>query len=152
MTRYARIDDGQVQEIIDLPEGVRVEDAFYSEFVSTLVPVDSGDVAQGWAWDGTSFIPPDPTASELEVRARRQFSFLEFIELFTEEEQLTLVEASMTLPAIKLWYDRALGAQFIDLDDPRTEPGLQKLVDENLITTERKTAVLAGHGPEAVRS
>jgi hypothetical protein len=78
---------------------------------------------------------------------KRQFSFLEFIDLFTETEQLTLVEASMTLPTIKLWYDKALGAQFIDLDDPRTEPGLQKLVDESLIASERKAAVMAGQGP-----
>jgi hypothetical protein len=85
----------------------------------------------------------DPTAPVV----KRQFSFLEFMDLFTEAEQMTLVEASMTLPEVKLWYDKALGAQFIDLDDPRTEPGLQKLVDENLITAERKAAVMAGQGP-----
>ncbi|NBJ13190.1 hypothetical protein [Microvirga arsenatis] len=78
---------------------------------------------------------------------KRRFSFLEFMDLFKEPEQLTLVEASMTFPAIKLWYDRAVGAQFIDLDDPRTEAGLQKLVDESLISAERKVSVMAGKGP-----
>lgn len=63
--------------------------------------------------------------------------YLEFMDLFTKTEQRVLVEASMTFPAVKLWYDRAVGVTFIDLDAPRTEPGLQKLVDENLIAPER---------------
>jgi hypothetical protein len=68
-------------------------------------------------------------------------------DLFTVDEQLTLVEASMTFLAIKLWYDKAVGARFIDIDDPRTVLGLQALVDENLISAERMASVLAAGPP-----
>ena len=76
-----------------------------------------------------------------------QFSFLEFMNLFTAAEQLVLVEASLTFPAIKLWYDMAMGAAYIDLNDPRTGTGLQALVDFNLISAERMASVMAGQGP-----
>jgi hypothetical protein len=103
--------------------------------------------AIGWIeQDGEWTAPPEPEPPV--APAKRQFTFLEFMELFTTDEQLTLVEASMTLPPVKLWYDKALGAQYIDLDDPRTGPGLQALVDANLITSGRMAAVLAGQEPE----
>jgi hypothetical protein len=54
------------------------------------------------------------------------------------------IEAPATVPSIKLWYDRAFGVQYIDLDDPRALPGLQALVNAKLISSQRMVAVLAG--------
>jgi hypothetical protein len=139
---YARIQDGIAVEIIRLPEGLAINDAFHPDIAATFVAA-TGDVGQGWLYDGNTFTAP-AESEPAPPPARRQFTFLEFMDLFTEAEQLTLVEASMTFPAIKLWYDKAVGAQYIDLDDPRTGDGLQKLVDENLITAERKASVMAG--------
>jgi hypothetical protein len=133
-----------------------------SDQVSALMsrlPEQARNPRSGFLFDeGTLHVPEEFEAAATEVMgqpgwddgvvipAKHQFTFLEFMELFTEDEQLTLVEASMTLPPVKLWYDKALGAQYIDLDDPRTEPGLQALVDANLISAARKATVMLGQG------
>lgn len=77
-----------------------------------------------------------------------RLSFLEFIDLFTEDEQLAIAGAAMTDAPTKLWYDRAVGAQFIDLTDQRLATGLQALVDAKLLTSARRSRVLNGLAPE----
>lgn len=74
-------------------------------------------------------------------------SWLQFIELFTEAEQLAIVAATMSDPTVKLWYDKAQGANYIDLDDPRVIDGFQALIDRGLLTTVRRDRVLAGLAP-----
>lgn len=68
---------------------------------------------------------------------------LDFLNLFTEAEQLAVVQAGLANAAVKLWYDKALAATFITRDDPQVEGGLQALVDAGLLTEQRKAAVLA---------
>lgn len=81
------------------------------------------------------YVPPEPEWP--------QFTALEMLDLFTEAEQLAVVEATMTSPAVKLWYDRLIAATFVTYGDPRTEGGLQALVDSGLITPERKADIVA---------
>lgn len=76
-----------------------------------------------------------------------KMTFLEFMDLFTGAEQLAIAGAAMTEAAIKLWYDRALGASYIAIDDARLAAGLQTLVDADLITSARRARVLAGLPP-----
>lgn len=144
MRTYARIANGRVVEIIPGIEGVAIGERFVREIVEALVACPEG-VGEGWTYDGSEFAPPEPSGPV--AGPQRQFTFLEFMDLFTEAEQMTLVEASMTFPSIKLWYDKAVGASYIDLDDPRTRAGIQALVDEGLITAERKVSVIAGQMP-----
>ena len=73
---------------------------------------------------------------------RTQFTSLEFLDRFTEDEQLTVVEATMQSAAVKLWYDRLLAAMFIDLTDPRTELGIDALIAGGLIAADRKAELL----------
>jgi len=75
------------------------------------------------------------------------FTPLELLELFTEDEQLAVVSATMSSPAIKLWYDKLLAAGFITYEDPRTEAGLQALVDNGLLAPERKADIVAAMQP-----
>jgi len=82
----------------------------------------------------------DPT--KLPAPVYPQFTSLQFLDLLTEAEQLAIVQAGMQNAAVKLWYDRALAAQFITLADPRTEGGLQALVDGGLLTAERKAEIV----------
>lgn len=77
-----------------------------------------------------------------------QFSALEMLDQFTETEQLAVVAATMTEPAIKLWYDRLIAATYVTYEDPRTEAGLQALVDAELITPQRKSEIVAAMQPE----
>ncbi len=74
---------------------------------------------------------------------RRRFVPLEFLDLFTEAEQLSVAAAAMSSAPVKLWYDRALAATYITLDDPRVEAGLGALAAAGLLSEERKLAVLA---------
>ncbi len=73
---------------------------------------------------------------------KTQFTSLEFLDRFTEAEQLGVVSATMTSPVIKLWYDRLLAASFIDLEDPRTESGIDALIAAELIASNRKAALM----------
>jgi len=71
-----------------------------------------------------------------------RWTWLQFIERFTESEQLAIVTASMSSAPIKLWYDKAVGAEFIQADEPRTVAGMQALVDAELISAERRAEIL----------
>lgn len=76
------------------------------------------------------------------ARARKLVP-LDFLDLFTEAEQLSVAQAAMASALVKLWYDRTLAATYITREDPRVEAGLQALVDAGLLTEQRKAAVLA---------
>ena len=72
----------------------------------------------------------------------KQFTSLEYLDLFTESEQLAVVSATMAVPQVKLWYDKMLAAGFITTADPRTEGGLAALVGADLLTAARKIEIL----------
>ena len=76
----------------------------------------------------------------------KNFTSLEFLDLFTDAEQLAVVSAAMASAQVKLWYDRMLAASFVSLSDPRTSAGLQALVTESLITQARMDAILVAMG------
>ncbi len=88
--------------------------------------------------------PPAPPAPPVYP----SFTALEMLDLFTEAEQLAVVAATMTEPAIKLWYDRLIAATYVTYEDPRTEAGLQALVDAELITPQRKAEIVAAMQPQ----
>lgn len=73
---------------------------------------------------------------------RTQFTSLEFLDRFTEDEQLAVVQATMQSAPVKLWYDRLLAASFVDLEDPRAEAGVDALIGAGLIAADRKAALL----------
>ena len=71
-----------------------------------------------------------------------QLTAMQFLDLFTEDEQLAVTTAAMQVPQVKLWYDRLLTASFITIEDPRTEAGLQALVGAGLLTQDRKDEIV----------
>lgn len=74
---------------------------------------------------------------------KTRFSSLEFLERFTDAEQLSVVTATLASPQVKLWYDKLLAAEYIDLADPRTASGIDALIAAGLIDAERKAELLA---------
>lgn len=76
---------------------------------------------------------------------RREGEFREFLAVFTEAEQVAIKTAAMNPSnvALALWYDKALGGATMSLDHSETDTGLSALVAAGLITSERKTAILA---------
>ncbi|MFQ6333197.1 hypothetical protein [Methylophilus sp. 3sh_L] len=73
---------------------------------------------------------------------RTQYSPLDFLELFTEQEQLAVVAATRESDPIKLWYDKMLASSFVDLNDKRTSAGLTALVDAGLIPQARYDQIM----------
>ena len=83
-----------------------------------------------WQAEGNTPTPADPPPPA----PPKQFTSLEFLDLFTESEQLAVATAALQSPQVKLWYDRTLAAMFVTLADPRTGGGLTALVGAGLLT------------------
>jgi hypothetical protein len=94
------------------------------------------DCGEGYSYSGGVFTPP------AEVPALTTTP-LQFIELFTEAEQLAVVTAAMAVPALRLWYDKLVAAQEVVLADPRLSSGMNALVSAGLITYARRFEILA---------
>ena len=109
---------------------------------NAFIPADPAntDYAEFLRWqaEGNTPEPADP----LPPAPPKQFTSLEFLDLFTESEQLAVATAAMQSAQVKLWYDRTLAAMFVTLADPRTEGGLTALVGAGLLTAERKAAIV----------
>lgn len=95
---------------------------------------------------------PEPEPAPPAPPVYPRFTALEMLDLFTEAEQLAVVAATLTSPAVKLWYDRLIAATYVTYEDPRTDGGLQALVDGELITPERKDEIVQQMLPEELRA
>lgn len=93
--------------------------------------------------DGVTMVDkPDPIVEPPTPEPKTQYLPLEYLELFTEAEQLAVVSATIANAQVKLWYDKMLAASYIDITDPRTIGGLNALVAVGLLTEARKTVIL----------
>lgn len=138
-------------------EWILLEDHRQDTLYTSDGPYTIGSDHHGQTYDGlgpvpewlTAEAPPAPEPEPAPI-VYPQFTALETLDLFTEAEQLAVAEATMTVPAIKLWYDRLIAATFVTYEDPRTEGGLQALVDAGLLTPARKAAIVAAMQPQEV--
>lgn len=80
---------------------------------------------------------------KIEIPKKTRFSSLEFLDRFTDEEQISVATATMSNAQVKLWYDKLLAAEYIDITDPRTIGGVDALISSGLLDESRKDAVLA---------
>ena len=78
---------------------------------------------------------------------KTRFTSLEYLDRFTEQEQVDIVTATNSNIQIKLFYDRLLAATFIDLEDHRTEAGIDALIAAGLLGESRKEELMT---PEQV--
>jgi len=67
---------------------------------------------------------------------------LQFIEKFTDTEQLAIVTAAMSSPALRLWYDKLMASQEVVFSDPRMSSGMEALVTFGLISEARSEEIL----------
>ncbi len=108
------------------------------------IPADPANVDwqayQAWLAAGNA-----PTAAPAPPPATPQFTFLQFLGLFTSSEQAAIVQS--TDVQVRLFLLMAAGAAFVSLVDQRTSQGLAYLVSINLITQVREAAILASPAP-----
>ena len=67
---------------------------------------------------------------------------LQYVERFTDAEQLAIVTATMNNPVIKLWYDKLMAASEVVFSDPRLSAGMDAMVAAGLITQARSEEIL----------
>jgi len=140
--KHARIENGQVIEIVAPRDDFSLDQMFHPELLSTFCEVpDEADV--GWTDTDRGWMAP----VEQTKPAAPRLSFAAFLDLFTAPEQMAIVAAARSDDATKLWYDRALGAQLVDLGDERVIAGVQALVGAGVLKAKRATQVLSGKAP-----
>ena|SRR5690625_2705729 len=89
--------------------------------------------------------PPEVEAHlnpPVEPHYKTQFSVLEFRDRFTIEEQIAVRQAQFTDMEVGLVYDNFQAAQFIDIEDPRVEQGIDLYIAKGLLAPERKAQLL----------
>jgi len=124
-----------VEEGAEYPlDAVDIPNSVYEKYINGDAPGKALAVEDGVV---KLVSPPEVPAAPQSV-----FSSLEFIEKFTDEEQLAIVTATLANPTVKLWYDKLLAADSINLEDARLIAGMDALVAASLLTAERKDAIM----------
>jgi len=67
---------------------------------------------------------------------------VDYLERFTEEEQIAIVTATMSNPVVKLWYDKMMASGEVLLSNPQVLENMNMLVSENLIDSSRINEIL----------
>ena len=106
-----------------------------------FIPMDIGnrDYKKYLEWQENN--PPIEEYVE-PVIPKTTYTSLEFRDLFTINEQLSIRESQLVDMEAGLVYDMMLSAQNIDISDPRTIQGMDLLATKGLITNERRNEIL----------
>lgn len=92
-----------------------------------------------WSAAPPQVLHPDPVPTA----APRRVSTLDFMERLTLEERAAVRAASRVDASLDDWLDLLRAAQWVDLDDPRTQGGLAASVAAGLLTPERAQEIAA---------
>lgn len=106
-----------------------------------FIPMDTGNRHYKEYLEWQSKNPPIEEYV-LTIPPKTVFTLLEFRDLFTINEQLSIRESQLVDMEVGLVYDMMLSAQNIDISDPRTVQGMDLLVAKGLITNERRNEIL----------
>lgn len=91
-------------------------------------------------------VDPQPTVQEFTPGQTSLTSVkttpLQFMSLFTQEEQLAITAASLQSPEVRLWYDQLIASTEVVNTDPRIAAGLDALVAAGLLTQVRRDVIL----------
>jgi hypothetical protein len=122
------------------PDGTPASDAWIERWPEGVPMPTMAELRQAWEDLRNAPTPPAPPATSCTA--------LQFMDRFTEAEQLAVVSATMASPQVKLWYDKLIAATEVVFADPRLSAGMDALVGNGLITQARSLEIL----PMAVRS
>lgn len=107
-----------------------------------LVNCDNVSVSQGFIYDTDtgSFTAPPPVEPDEELVS--EITPLDFFERFTDQEQLKIVELTLTNAVVKLWYDKLMASKEVMLFDAKLSESLDNLVALGAITDSRREEIL----------
>ncbi|MDO9501378.1 hypothetical protein [Falsiroseomonas sp.] len=152
MTRFARIADGRVAEIIKA-DGVPLAERYHPDLVAAMVPAPEA-VEVGWRYDGGAFA--QPVADDLPLApAIRRITALAFRRRLPSERRAAITLAAAAALAagdatIQVWLDDLSASQVVDLDDAELLAGVAALLDVGLISAaERDVLLRDGSAAEA---
>jgi hypothetical protein len=94
----------------------------------------------GWSYVNGQFSPPP--APPAPPPLPNIITKIAMITRFTDPEFVGILSAAKTDVEVEGWYARFSAANTINLDDQRTQDGINMLVTKNLLTQARATAIL----------
>ena len=104
------------------------------------------NISDVWSVADLASIGLEPVPAQ-PPQTRKIVDFIEFMDLFTADEQSIIATAAMSSVPVKLWYDQAVALNRIDLASQRAFAGMSALVTAGLLTQERSTEILAAELP-----
>lgn len=132
---------------------VRGTPAQINPLVGTLKVVPTFDmdkevarfVSGNWVIEAVPVPIPEESPPDVEDTppVSRRFYGNDKLDLFTPEQQINIVTATMTNPYVKLTYDRLINAKYLTIDDPETEVGLNLLSTEGILSEEEKQVIIS---------
>lgn len=88
---------------------------------------------------------PDPVNVVVEpspIREIKEITKYQYINLFTDNELVTIYTAAKSLVQLEIWLEKFRVAEIIDLKDPKTIEGLQALEAAGLLAVGRAQEIL----------
>lgn len=132
--------EGQISQS-PIEGGIEITQAQYAEALDGMIAGQIVTIYGGFAVIDKPEPEPVPEP-EPEPQYKTQFSVLEFRDRFTIEEQIAIRQAQLTDMEVGLVYDNFQAAQFIDIEDPRVEQGIDLYIAKGLLAPERKAQLL----------
>lgn len=132
---------GTKSQRLSIPQPLESQDL--TQWINQYAPIDYfaqeayAEITVGQTGTGSA-VPPAPPAP-LPV----MISPIEFMNKFTEAEKLAITAASLSDPAIRLWYDQLLASQGVNMSDTSVLAGIAQLVKAKAITQARADEILA---------
>jgi hypothetical protein len=141
--RYAWVENNQIRDIA-FGNPVELYHPDVAAFYTTQVPDDAAN-GDGWM-DGQIVKPEPPSPAEPFAPTPPKVSPVEFKLLFTSAERLAIKAARATDPVVDDFFDIVDDPRLteVDLALQSTQNGLAYLVNQSLLSEERKAIILTG--------
>jgi hypothetical protein len=122
-----------------LPNGIQITEEQYQEALEGMMQGKEVRIDNGFE---VVYLNSSAPVGE-QTQYKTQFTSLEYLDRFTDEEEDSIILAAESNIQIRKYYNRLLAATYIDINDSRTEQGLDALIMLELLAPERKEQLLA---------
>lgn len=135
--RYAYVKDGVALESVAVDPLTIFEAGYAAQFIQVPDDVRTGWFLQGEVW--TEPVAPEPAEP---IPVVKTLTRLAMMSRFTDSELGAIYTAAKSDVGVEIWLDRFKMSEEIDPADPRTQQGLQMLVERALLQADRVAELL----------